>query len=202
MTSISHNQPPRVVVLSVVVAAFVTIASQVLVTRLLSALIFYHFSFLAISLALLGTGAGGLYTALIAPTSDDAGTILQLRTWMMRFAVALVALPLVAVRLNLEYSELTVRFIVSLLVLCGFIAIPSFAGGVVIAIALRTYTASVGRLYFFDLVAAALGAVVVVPAIWLLEPPVLLLLLGAIVSVVAVFLSNNSRARQRSIFLV
>ena len=45
MTSISHSQPPRVVVLSVVVAAFVTIASQVLVTRLLSALIFYHFSF-------------------------------------------------------------------------------------------------------------------------------------------------------------
>ena len=87
MTSISHSQPPRVVVLSVVVAAFVTLASQVLVTRLLSALIFYHFSFLAISLALLGTGAGGLYTALIAPTSDDAGTILQLRTWTMRFAV-------------------------------------------------------------------------------------------------------------------
>ena len=202
MTSISHSQPPRVVVLSVVVAAFVTIASQVLVTRLLSALIFYHFSFLAISLALLGTGAGGLYTALIAPTSDDAGTILQLRTWTMRFAVSLVALPLVAVRLNLEYSELTVRFIVSLLVLCGFIAVPSFAGGVVIAIALRTYTQSVGRLYFFDLVAAALGAVAVVPAIWLLEPPVLLLLLGSIVSVVAVFLSSNSRARQQSIFLV
>lgn len=75
----------------------------------------------------------------------------------------------------------------SLLVLCGFIAVPSFAGGVVIAIALRTYTKSVGRLYFFDLVAAALGAVAVVPAMWLLEPPVLLLLLGAIVSVVAVF---------------
>ncbi len=43
MTSISRNQPPRVVVLSVVVAAFVTIASQVLVTRLLSALDFLSF---------------------------------------------------------------------------------------------------------------------------------------------------------------
>ncbi len=201
MKAVSGNRPPRVVILSVIIAAFVTLASQVLVTRLLSALIFYHFSFLAISLALLGTGAGGLYTALITPTSDDEGTISQLRVWMMRFSISLVLLPVVAVRLNLEYSTLTLRFVVSLLILCGFIAIPSFAGGVVIAIALRTYTQAIGRLYFFDLVAAALGAVAVVPAMWLLEPPILLLALGTVVAVVAIFLSSGSRARWGSVFL-
>ncbi len=35
-----------------------TLALQVLLTRLFSAVLFYHFGFLAISLALLGIGAG------------------------------------------------------------------------------------------------------------------------------------------------
>jgi hypothetical protein len=47
--------------LGVGLIAACTLALQVLLTRVLSAVLAYHFSFLAISLALLGVGAGALY---------------------------------------------------------------------------------------------------------------------------------------------
>ncbi len=51
--------PPRVG-FGIGLVAGCVLALQVLVTRLFSAELFYHFSFLAISLALLGAGAGAI----------------------------------------------------------------------------------------------------------------------------------------------
>ena len=46
--------------LGVGLVAGCVLALQVLLTRLFSAALFYHFSFLSISLALLGAGAGAI----------------------------------------------------------------------------------------------------------------------------------------------
>ena len=53
-------RPPLRVTAGVGLVAACTLALQVLLTRLFSAVLFYHFAFFSISLALLGTGAGAL----------------------------------------------------------------------------------------------------------------------------------------------
>src|SRR6185312_13225855 len=55
-----REPPPLRVLVAVGLVAACTLALQVLLTRLFSAAIFYHFSFLAVSLALVGTGAGAI----------------------------------------------------------------------------------------------------------------------------------------------
>ena len=53
------DRPPARVLVAIGLVAGTTLALQVLLTRLFAAL-FYHFSFLAISLGLLGTGGGAI----------------------------------------------------------------------------------------------------------------------------------------------
>src|SRR3954452_12818766 len=82
------------------IAAY-TLALQVLLSRVLSAVLAYHFSFLAISLALLGVGAGALVVYL-RPAFGEPPVEPRLARWCALLAVSLivVALPLV----RLDYS--------------------------------------------------------------------------------------------------
>ena len=53
-----QQRPSLRIVVAVGLVAGCVLALQVLLTRLLAAVVFYHFGFLAISLALLGAGTG------------------------------------------------------------------------------------------------------------------------------------------------
>lgn len=185
---------------AVAIVAFATLALQVLVARLLAALVYYHFSFLAISLALLGTGAGGMWVSLHPPAAGASARRRYLAGWCGVFAVTLAALPVVVVRLNLDYSNgLGARFVVSLAVACLMVAIPAFAGGVAIAGAIASYPSSVNRIYAVDLLAAGLGAFTVVPALWLVNPPHLLELLGVLAAMAALLCAVDGRGRQLAV---
>src|SRR3954451_4352850 len=79
-----------------------TLALQVLLTRVLSAVLAYHFSFLAISLALLGVGAGALAVYLRPAWAKD-GLEARLARWSALLGVLLIAMPVALVRL--DYSS-------------------------------------------------------------------------------------------------
>ena len=70
------------------------------------------------------------------------------------------------------------------------------AAGTVIALAVRGYTAKISRLYAFDLGGAALGAAAVVPLMWLIDVPTLIVALGP-VAALAALLFVGSRGRRR-----
>jgi hypothetical protein len=173
-----------------------TLALQVLLTRFLAAELFYHFGFLAISLALLGIGAGAILIyvrpAWFAPE--------RLRKGMCRWCVALAALlllvPVVLVRLRFGLGgAVTVRFGLTLAAACVLTALPFTAAGVVVALAVRGATAWLGRLYAFDLAGAALGAIVVVPLMWIVPVPTLLVALGVVAALASVLVADRRRER-------
>jgi hypothetical protein len=191
------RQPDPATFLVVAVVAFSTLALQVLLTRIFAALVFYHFSFLAISLALLGTGAGGLYVSLRQPPPNRFALRVLLSGWAAVLAVTLTLVPVVIVRLNFDYSDgLSPHFVFAMTVACVVSALPSFAAGVVIAMAIRAHAEVVGRIYAVDLDAAGLGALAVVPAMWMINPPHLVVALGLLAAVTAVVISPDLRARR------
>src|SRR4029078_6101560 len=75
------------------------LAVQVLLTRLFSATLFYHFTFLAISLALLGAGAGAILVYVV-PRWFEGPIRDQLVRWSVAFAALLIVIPLLIVRLH------------------------------------------------------------------------------------------------------
>jgi len=50
--------------IGVMIISFASMLLELALTRLFSVILFYHFAFLAISIALLGLGAGGVYAHL------------------------------------------------------------------------------------------------------------------------------------------
>ena len=117
--------------------------------------------------------------------------------WAAVLAVTLTLVPVVIVRLNFDYSDgLSSHFVFAMTVACVVSALPSFAAGVVIAMAIRAHAEVVGRIYAVDLVAAGLGALAVVPAIWMINPPHLVVALGLLAAVTAVVIGPDLRARR------
>jgi hypothetical protein len=169
---------------------------QVVVTRLFSALLAYHFSFLAISLAMLGVGAGSLLLYVRPAWFETASVEVLLSRWSAIFAGLLVVVPVVLVRLDLGSEKIVdVGFLANLTLACVVTALPSLASGVVVALMIDRYTDWIGRVYAYDLVGAGLGALLVVPVLGLGPAPVLLVALGVLVAVAAVLFVPAGESR-------
>ena len=179
--------------LGVGLVAGCTLALQVLLTRVLSAVLAYHFSFLAISLALLGVGAGGLVVYLRQGWA--AGPVEpRLARWSAGLAALLVVMPLALVRL--DYSTglgagVTVDFALTLVAICVLAAVPFCVAGVVIALAVRGYARWIGTVYAFDLLGAAVGALAVVPLLWLVSGTTLLVALSLLAALAALLFGGG-----------
>ena len=117
--------------LAVGLVAGCTLALQVLLTRVLSAVLAYHFSFLAISLALLGVGAGALAVYLRGSWFEGPLEALLAR-WAAVLAVALALMPLALVRLDYSSgigADITADFVLTLALVCVLAALPFLAAG-------------------------------------------------------------------------
>ena len=170
------------------------LALQVLLTRLFAAVLFYHFGFLAISLALVGTGAGGLIVYVRPRWFERVPVGVTLARLAAAFALLLVVVPLALVRVDYSFGgHVTWSFAGRLGLACLLAAIPFTAGGLTIALAIRAYTRAVPRVYGADLLGAGVGAIAVVPAMWIADPATLMVVLGAVAGVAAVLFAGSVR---------
>jgi SAM-dependent methyltransferase len=150
---------------------------EVGLTRIYSASIWYHFAFVAISVALLGWGLGGFTVHLlkkVRPMSMNAAALVTLL-----YAGAIPLCLWLLVRYPFEMDRLALYFLAPLL--------PFFLAGMALSIVFDIHRAVAGTLYFYDLVGAALGAVLVTVLLHLFGGEAALLV-GAIAPAVAALL--------------
>jgi hypothetical protein len=162
---------------------------EVGLTRIYSASIWYHFAFVAISVALLGWGLGGFTVHLwkrARPLTMNAAALVTLL-----YSAAIPLCLWLLVRYPFEMDRLPLYFLAPLL--------PFFLAGMALSIIFDLHRVIAGTLYFYDLVGAALGAVGVTLLLHLLGGEAALLV-GAIAPAVAALLlslSPASRAEER-----
>src|SRR5437764_508307 len=119
------RRPPVRVLIGVGLVAGCALAQQVLLTRMFSEVLFYHFTFLAISLALLGTGAGGIAIYLWPRFFDRWPLEGSLAGWSALFAASLIVTPSLLVRLDYSYANsITLRFALDLGLACLLALLP------------------------------------------------------------------------------
>src|SRR6202040_2657561 len=88
--------PDRTLLVGLGMTSFAALLLELALTRLFSVVLFYHFAFLAISIALLGLGAGGV-CAYLSKTKLAATDMRSLaaRLCMMNSVVVFVVLEIV-----------------------------------------------------------------------------------------------------------
>jgi len=124
---------------------------EVGLTRIYSASIWYHFAFVAISVALLGWGLGGFAVHLLKRARRLSTNTAAFVTLLYAGAIPLCLWLLV--RFPFEMDRLPLYFLAPLL--------PFFLAGMALSILFDIHRASAGSLYFADLLGAALGAILV-----------------------------------------
>src|SRR5215831_19012283 len=161
---------------------------EVGLTRIYSASIWYHFAFVAISVALLGWGLGGFTVHLLKKVKLLTMNAAALVTLLYAGAIPLCLWLLV--RYPFEMDRLPLYFLAPLL--------PFFLAGMALSIVFDIHRAVAGTLYFYDLVGAALGAVVVTLLLHLLggEPALLVAAIAPAIAAFLLALSPASRAEE------
>src|ERR1700684_1738767 len=92
----STEVPERTLLAGLGLTSFAALLLELALTRLFSVVLFYHFAFLAISIALLGLGAGGVFAYLLKKRLASTGTrTLAARLCIVSSIVVLFVLEIV-----------------------------------------------------------------------------------------------------------
>lgn len=150
----------------VALVSLATLVLELTLTRLFSATMFYHFAFLAVSLALFGSGASGVALYVLRFRSARPGRALAI--FAALFAVATVVALLVILANPIPPASPGPHTVRPLAAVYGAAALAFFFSGCAITLALSVWAAEASRLYFFDLAGAAAGCLLLVPALELL----------------------------------
>ena len=147
--------------------ALCTLLLQVLLTRVLSVVMWYHFTFAVISIGLLGIAAGAIhfYRRYSGPTSTqvlNAGFWHTASMGLNLFAIS-VALPILLMTMLIATPTFSVAGAVLLLVYFVACAAPFYASGYITAAIFRFGSKRVSTLYALDLLGASLGCLLAIP---------------------------------------
>jgi hypothetical protein len=150
--------------------AATTLASLLLelsLTRIFSVVFYYHFAFLAISIALFGLGAGGVFSYVIAGWRPG----LYQKLGVLAAANSIVIVAALQFLLTRKGEPGTLDL------LCVYFACatPFVISGAIVSLAISDFIDRVDRVYFFDLLGAAGGCAVLVPLLgWIGGPNTLI----------------------------
>jgi hypothetical protein len=174
--------------------ALATLMYEILLTRIFSVTMFYHYAFVALSLAMFGMTVGALIVYL-APQFFPADRLRQ------RLALAAVAFPIAMVLSFL--TELSIPFrvhpsIVAIYAIAftyAVITVPFIVSGVAICLVLTGFPAKVSRLYASDLVGAALGCVLLIGVLNYSDGPTAVLWVAFLASLGGVAFARDVSSR-------
>src|SRR3982750_1703414 len=150
-------------------------------TRLFSATMYYHFAFMAISLALFGSGASGVFIYIIQRKLAPARTGQWLSVAAMLFALTTLLALYVILALPLTFEPGMENYY-RLAKIYGVTALPFFFAGCAVTLAITRLAKEISRLYLFDLAGAALGCLLLIPVLNLVGAINTVLLVSAIAS--------------------
>jgi len=160
LSRVSTTEPssPRRWPLLYLGVAFTTLATLLLelsLTRIFSVVFHYHLSFLAISIALFGLGAGGVFSYSVASWRGGLyGKLGRLSIW--NSAAVLIGLVFLLSR----GGELDNFTLAAIYLAC---ALPFVFAGAVVSLAISDTIERVSKVYFYDLLGAAVGCLLLVP---------------------------------------
>lgn len=161
---------------------------EISLTRIFSVTMWYHFAFLAVSLAVFGIGASGQVVYLF----DSVFTIEKIKIYSLLCAVSCIPVLLLSlyVSLPLQLSYESIPVLAAVYIIC---ALPFFFGGLCVALAFSQYHTSAAYIYVADLLGAGTGCILVILILNTVGGPPTLLVISLICATGTVFFANPSK---------
>ncbi|MBI4474192.1 MAG: hypothetical protein HY646_16090 [Acidobacteria bacterium] len=162
---------------------------ELFLTRIYSVTMWYHFAFMAISLAMFGLAAGAVLVELM-PKRDPHRTLSRYGLlFALSSAVCFAAQLYIPANPEVEIAWTALSFTV--------ISIPFVFAGIVVCVALTRFPSQTGRLYAADLAGSAVGCVLTIPILNYIHPPTAVVLNAGIAALAAAAFAFPLKSRLR-----
>ncbi len=175
-------KPKLMTLIGVFLISLTGLMFEVLLTRVFSSLLWYHFAFIAISSALLGWGLG----AWILTFFRRRYSLLGILSFI--FSLAILLFLYIVIVVPATTISLTVYYI--------FAVFPFLLGGMCLSLVFDIFGKYSGRLYFYDLLGASLGALSVPLLLRVVTPSSLIILTAIIPLLASLFFMSLSKRKQ------
>lgn len=164
---------------------------EVSITRIFSAAIWYHFAFVAVSVALVGLGASGLVVQHRVKKLKGkwAENLTVFSAWGITIFIPITLFVMHALASQVIYLPL---FLV-------LFSVPFFLVGIIISAAFNAFASVAGRLYAADLIGASAGALLVVLFLVLTGGEGATLIVGLIAAIGATIFSRIAKNIKKTV---
>lgn len=178
----------RSTLFGVLITSLSLLTLEVALTRIFSVLLWYHFAFLAISLALFGLAGGALLLHFRPDLFPRSAVNSQMASWSFFYALSVPVSYVLILGVPFIY-RVSLPAAVSLFLIYAFAAAPFLLGGVVIALALSRFSGRITAVYGYDLIGAGLGCAAVVPLLGRFSGPGVVIAAGGIAALASILFS-------------
>src|SRR5216683_5481271 len=180
----------KMVMAAVALVSFAGLLLELAMTRLFSVVLFYHFAFFAISVALLGLGSGGVFAHVRRQWLNrfdlgSFGTVVCVLNAASIPGVLWVVLhtPVSLAVTGANFGKLTVIYLVA--------AIPFFFTGLLFSVLFARSSGAISVLYGADLAGGASACLLVVPLLNTIGAPDVLLFSAVLMAVAGSFWAGS-----------
>jgi hypothetical protein len=166
--------------------ALANLMYEILLTRIFSVTMWYHFAFVAISVAMFGGTVGAILVYLLPNyfTQERAKYHLALSSLLFAISIVLGFLihlrtPFIIDRSIVAVTSIALKYVV--------ISIPFVFSGICVCLALTKFPQQVSKLYAADLVGAALGCILLIYTLNITDAPTTVIIVAFVASIGTVF---------------
>ena len=164
---------------------------EVSITRIFSAAIWYHFAFVAVSVALVGLGASGLVVQ---------HRVKKLKgKWAENLTIFSAWGITIFIPITLFVMHALVSQVIYLPLFMVLFSVPFFLVGIIISAAFNAFASVAGRLYAADLIGASAGALLVVLFLVLTGGEGATLIVGLIAAIGATIFSRIAKNIKKTV---
>lgn len=198
---VSAQLVPRTVMLAVALVSFASLLLELAMTRLFSVVLFYHFAFFAISVALLGLGSGGVFAHIRRDwlARFDLGSMGTLICVFSSLSIPLVVWIVLHTPVSLQvtganFGKLTLIYLAT--------AVPFFFTGLLFSVLFARSTGAISVLYGADLTGGASACLAVVPLLNTIGAPDSLLLCSVVMAAAGALWAGSRKVGRLAQLLV
>ena len=177
----SEPRATRLTYASLFLVALSTLMYEVLLTRIFSVTMFYHFAFVAVSVALFGMTLGAVLVYMLPALFPPERARRAMAVNALLFGLTTILTFVIHLKQqNTSLSDAKTASPLSFVGTYALISIPFIFSGIAVCLALTRFAKQVSRLYAADLAGAALGCILFILALRLTDGPTAVLIVAAL----------------------
>lgn len=162
MMPMRRNPPTPLLLCGIFFLTCGTLLFELSLVRLFSVAHWYHFAFLVVSIAMLGMGAAGSFLTIFSRWRRRISHP-HLSNLAFLFCMAIIVTYLSTNQIPFDQQKIAWDLwqFVYVLIYYFVLAVPPFFAGLILFTLYTTYSQQIGKLYFCDIVGAAIGSIAV-----------------------------------------